>query len=162
MLRKNVKLNGFRQVEVYPLALSEKSGTANLYAHGHGASSFTLGATEEGREHFVTVETVTLDSILDRDGIERVDVIKMDVEGAEELILRGAIRVFGRCRPAVIFETNAEAIANLRLSPRGAWDFLAERGYRFYAMQSDGALHPIEQPESANTIALHPSSCVSS
>lgn len=157
MLRKNVALNGFAQVRVFPLALSEKSGSARLYAHGHGASSFTLGQTEEGRQLSFTIETVTLDAILAQEGILRVDAIKMDVEGAEELILRGARELFERCRPKVIFEINPDAISRLQLSERGAWDFLARRGYRFFSMQDDGALNAIEtRPDSANVVALHP------
>lgn len=157
MLRENIALNAFRQVKVFPLALSEASGTARLYAHGHGSSSFTLGQTEEGQQLSFEITTVTLDAILAQEGVAKVDVIKMDVEGAEELILRGATALFARCRPKVIFEINPEAIAQLRLAERGAWDFLAARGYLFFSMQENGVLTPVEaRPDNANVIALHP------
>jgi FkbM family methyltransferase len=154
MLRRNVALNGFEHVSIFPVALSDKTGTARLYTHGHGASSFTLGTNPE--ETFFTIETATLDSILAREGVNRVDVLKMDVEGAEELILRGATELFSHGQPRVIFEVNPQAAARLELSGRGAWDFLAARGYRFYTMQTDGTLRAIDAPASANTIALHP------
>lgn len=156
MLRRNVALNNFSQVRVLPLALSETTGTARLYAHDHGASSFTLGRTEEGERLSFTIETITLDAALAREGLDSVDVIKMDVEGAEELILRGATALFERCRPKVIFEINPPAIARLNLTESGAWDFLAARGYRFFVMQEDGTLAAAESPSGANVVALHP------
>ena len=55
---------------------------------------------DEGEE----VQTEALDSLLEENGIDRVDVIKVDVEGAEELVLRGATRSLTRYRPVVIFE----------------------------------------------------------
>ena len=157
MLRKNVELNKADHVRVFPLALSETSGTTRLYAHDHGASSFTLGRTEEGERLSFTIEMTTLDAVLAREGIPAVDAIKMDVEGAEELILRGATQLFDRCRPKVIFEINPPAIARLNLSQNGAWDFLAARGYQFFLMQEDGALVPLKTaPDGANVIALPP------
>ncbi|MEP6669626.1 MAG: FkbM family methyltransferase [Chthoniobacter sp.] len=157
MLRNNVALNRFEQVRIFPLALSENCGRARLYAHSHGASSFTLGRTEEDEQLSSVIETVTLDAILARENVREVDVIKMDVEGAEELILRGAPELFERCHPKIIFEINPDAIRRLQLSEQGAWNFLATRGYRFFSMQNDGTLASIEtRPESANVIALHP------
>jgi FkbM family methyltransferase len=156
MLRKNVALNGCDHVRIFPVALAEKSGTARLYAHQHGASSFTLGRIEEGERLSFTIETATLDAILAQEGIEHVDVLKMDVEGAEELILRGAAGLFERCHPRVIFEINRSAIHNLALSESGAWDFLAKRGYGFFLMDDGGMLTPVHVPPAdANVIALH-------
>jgi len=157
MLKRNVALNCFSHVRVFPLALSDTAGIARLYAHDHGASSFTLGRTKEGERLSFTIETITLDAVLAREAIDRVDVIKMDVEGAEELILRGATALFERCRPRVIFEINPPAIARLNLSARGAWDFLATRGYRFFLMEEDGRLTAVDQPPGGgNVVALPP------
>lgn len=155
MLRRNVALNRCGHVRVFPVALAEKAGPARLYAHDHGSSSFSLGRAGAGDLPSVEVETATLDAILRQEGLSHVDVLKMDVEGAEELVLRGALELFRKCRPAVIFEVNPEAIASLGLSARGAWDFLAGRGYRFYAMGDGGELTPIREPApGSNVVAL--------
>ena len=45
------------------------------------------------------VATTTIDSVLNREGIEGVDFIKMDVEGAEEYVLQGAKSLFSKMRP---------------------------------------------------------------
>lgn len=65
------------------------------------------------------VGTVRLDDV-----VPRADFIKMDVEGAEELALRGAAGLLERCRPVVMFEVNHEAARRLGRAPTergGSW-----------------------------------------
>src|SRR5205823_1181478 len=81
----------------------------------------------EGEE----VQTESLDNLLEENGIGRVDVIKIDVEGAEELVLRGATKTLTANRPVVIFEFNPGCAAHLSLSPYGARDLLERLGYEF-------------------------------
>ena len=95
-LRRNAKLNGFEdRLVVNQTALSAASGTLQLDLRAHKVS-------EEGRE---PVRATTLDDYLDRQGIGRVDVMKVDVEGHERAVFAGAISALqaGRIR-AVTFE----------------------------------------------------------
>jgi FkbM family methyltransferase len=158
MLERNVAQNNLGNVTVHRCGLGAEPGKVRLYQHAHGASSATLGCAPGSDTPYVEIEIDTLDAILARCGIEKVDTIKMDVEGAEELILRGASALFARNRPRVLFEINPEAIANLKLQLDGAWSSLAARGYRFYSLHEDGQLSPLEKPPSGggNIIALHP------
>ncbi len=121
-----------------------------------GQVGLPLAGPRRGEHPSFTIETITLDAALAREGLERVDVIKMDGEGAEELILRGATWLFGRCRPKVIFEINPDVIVRLSLGKRSAWDFLAARGYRFFTMLEDGTLIATTNPSGAYVVALHP------
>jgi hypothetical protein len=109
-----------------------------------------LGAPEE-------VETNTLDSVLGSGPSERVDVMKLDVEGAEELIFRGRREILATAHPAIIFEVNPEAATALGLSPRGAWDTLARIGYGIFRVLDGNALIPLRVPPefACNVIALH-------
>jgi FkbM family methyltransferase len=156
MLRQNVALNKLSQVTVLPVALSDSRGIARLYAHVHGASSFSLGHSPGTEPGYEEIQTDTLDSVLQKHGVARVQTIKMDVEGAEELILRGATHLFSRCLPRVLFEINPPAISNLRLSVDGAWQFLATHGYTFSRLSPDGVLHALHAPpgDGGNVVAL--------
>jgi hypothetical protein len=86
----------------------------------------------------------------------RLDLIKMDVEGAEELVLRGAEQTLQRFRPLVAFEMTARGPARLGLEFDGAWRLLERNGYRFYDFVDD-RLVPITSPASANALAVHSS-----
>jgi len=132
-LRQNIALNHFANVRAFQVALTQSVGKAWLY-HGWDPVGNSLGkdplSSDEGEE----VQTESLDNLLEENGIGRVDVIKVDVEGAEELVLRGAIKTLTTSRPVVIFEYNPACAAHFSLSPYGARDFLESLGYEFVVL----------------------------
>jgi len=153
-LKRSASRNGGRQIRLFEIGLSNVSGAAQLYSHPHGASSFSLG-NADGSGSSSTIEVKKLDDVLDAEGVKNVDCIKMDVEGAEELILQGATKLFDRCKPRVIFEINPTAIAALNLKHDGAWRFLEIRGYNFCTIDEEGVITPLKEPPAdGNVIAL--------
>lgn len=75
-------------VELHNVAITGADGPVTLYASGgsDGWASSLHAATQW--QHALEVEGLTLDSALARHGIERVDVLKIDAEGAEYDVLR--------------------------------------------------------------------------
>jgi len=84
-LLNNVKLNGYKNVTIVQCALAETPGKAKLYMKHHGTVSSLVG---DGK--CVDVDLDTLDNVVARMGMARVDLIKIDVEGFELPVLRGA------------------------------------------------------------------------
>jgi FkbM family methyltransferase len=88
-LRRNVELNNLTNVTLVQAAVSGEPGTVTLMASEN--SLFTsLFDRIDGREntgHSEQVEAITLDQILQRNGVERVDFLKVDCEGAEHSIV---------------------------------------------------------------------------
>jgi FkbM family methyltransferase len=157
MLERNIRQNDLANVAVHRCGLGAEAGKVRLYQPPHGASSATLGCAPGSDTPYVEIEIDTLDAVLARGGIEKVDTIKMDVEGAEELILRGASGLFSRHRPKVLFEINPEAIANLNLATDGVWKYLGALGYSFFDLSETGDLTPLHTfpAGGGNVIALH-------
>ena len=148
-------MNHFDQVRLFEVGLADKSTTAPLYKHPHGTSSFSLGKISEDAEASSAITLRRLDDVLAEQGVETVHCLKMDVEGAEELILQGAVKFFEKCKPRVIFEINPPAIEALQLETFGAWHFLEARGYQFYTMDPTGIMTELKsRPPGANVIAL--------
>jgi len=155
VLRQNIKLNGLANVRAYRVALSDRIGLSSLHHHPDssrnslGMREGILGAPEE-------VETNTLDSVFGSGPSERVDVMKLDVEGAEELVFREARGILATSHPAIIFEVNPEAATALGLSPRGAWDILDGMGYGFFRILDRNTRIPLRAPPESvcNVIAL--------
>lgn len=92
---KNLAQNYSDRIEVFDLALSDKNGTSDFYiTHGNiGASSllkpWDIPFASNTPVSKTQVNTITLDSwMLDR-GIDKIDVIWMDVQGAELSVLKG-------------------------------------------------------------------------
>lgn len=154
-LRQSIQLNHFDQVRLFEVGLADKSGTAPLYKHPHGTSSSSLGKISENVKESSSITLRRLDDVLSEQKVEIVHCLKMDVEGAEELILQGAVNLFERCKPRVIFEINPPAIEALNLETFGAWQFLEERDYQFFTMDSNGMMTVlVSRPPGANVIAL--------
>lgn len=107
ILRHHAQINAAGWIEVVENALSERNGeivTASVEPGKHGQASIVSSASAEGRVA-VEVATVTLDTALADAG--RIDVLKMDLEGAEHLALLGARQVLARTG-CVVFESNDE------------------------------------------------------
>jgi len=93
--------------------------------------------------------------LLEENSIDRVDVIKVDVEGAEELVLRGATRTLITYSPVVIFEFNPGCAARLRAFTGRARDFLARAGLRIRrAGRLCNCKKPAQRPTYFNIIAI--------
>jgi FkbM family methyltransferase len=94
----------------------------------------------------VSCEMTTLDSTLA--GVEGVSLLKLDIEGAELLALRGAADLIARERPAIVCEVDAEFLAGFGQEPRDVVEFLGQWGYE--AHRYDGhrrCLEPVAEPE---------------
>ena len=158
VLRQNIEINGLKNVLALPTAVSDKAGRALLYHHSAvGSDALARDSTFDPNSYAQEIETESLDDVLRRTSVKRVDVIKMDVQGAEELALRGANEVIRSMRPAVMFEFHPEGAMSLGLEPDGAWKFLKAHGYSFLNVDQQGtATRLLSPPETiANVVAIH-------
>jgi FkbM family methyltransferase len=155
VLQQNIALNGFKNVLAFPIALTQESGRQLLY-HDLAIGCDTLGRYPPSQVSSEEVATESLDDVLRRAAIDRVDVIKMDVQGAEELVLRGASNTLSSSHPVIIFEVWPEGAALLDLPPNGAWELLESAGYEFCAAAPGGTLSPIKSPPAVgNVVAIY-------
>src|SRR6267143_7173741 len=159
LLQKNITLNSLTNVSAFPVALSAKAGRIRLYHAPCCPSGNSFGHHPSFHGSFETVDTESLDDALHRIPAARVDVIKMDVQGAEELVLRGARKVVASMRPVIIFEIWPEGADLLGLSPFGVWNLLERMGYKFFTVSSASTTTRIESPPTegvyANVLAIH-------
>jgi FkbM family methyltransferase len=155
VLRKTIELNALTNVLACPLALTEKKGKAWLYHHANTGCD-SLGKDDSFTESAEVIATESLDDVLQENSVDQVDIIKVDVQGAEELVLRGASRMLNSRHPIVIFEVYREGAVPLGLSPDGAWEFLDSLGYEFFVVDRCGALSGRESPPvNRNVMAIH-------
>ncbi len=77
-------------------------------------------------------EAITLDQLAQREGIECINFIKLDVDGHEGAVLRGGLNVLRRDHPAIIFELSPYILAEAGDSAENLLTLLRELGYRPY------------------------------
>jgi FkbM family methyltransferase len=161
-LQHNVTRNHLGNVTVVPVAAGSREGTAALQVasdlhSGHN----TLGALIYDDAPAVGVEHVPverLDLAVDRLGISRVDVVKIDVEGAEMQVLEGARRTLAGHRPVLLVEANDQALRAQGTSTDALLAFLRdELGYSILVFSPvTGGVEPMgeDTPPSANIVGV--------
>lgn len=127
-LRSNIELNGMENVTVIPLAVGDAPGSATLsLPRGDNLGMFTLG--EVGSDEAYSVEVDTIDSLLEKQDITSLDLVKMDIEGSEFRALRGARATFERFRPSLLIELNDPALRRCGTSSQAVRELLDGMGY---------------------------------
>jgi FkbM family methyltransferase len=142
ILQKNQQLNGLDRVHAVRRALSDKKGSANLYVNAglkDGLNSLEDPShTDAEVVGQIPVDIVTLDDFIAQKGIPRVDVMKVDVEGAELRVFRGAQEVLAReDAPLILYEGYSWCTAGFHYHPVEIMWFLEERGFELFVL--DGA-----------------------
>lgn len=90
ILRKNVDLNSYSNVRVIEKAVSNRTGSVKLFLSALDNGSHSISdAAARGVAGDVEVGATTLDDLLEEEGWPKVDLVKIDVEGAEMLVLEG-------------------------------------------------------------------------
>lgn len=130
---------GRRQVRVFHGAVSDSNGHADLVVPepgvSHGASLRGIDPGRDGR--VVRVETITLDALAERFGLERIDFIKCDAEGHEHAIFRGAAGVLERDRPGVLVECDRDFVTHTPDPVGDLWRMFQPLGYEGWCVWKD-------------------------
>jgi FkbM family methyltransferase len=132
----NVEKNKYQNVTVIQKVIADRVGHAILY-QSSGTISSSLGNRKENSSFFkgisvkkVASQSTTLDAELE--GLP-VDVIKLDIEGAEPLALRGMNKIIHRDHPLILFaEINPSALCSLGTSPEVLISTLKELAFDVY------------------------------
>lgn len=111
LLRRNVRQNGFANVRLIQAAVDAQAGRRTLYRSGDPAMHTLLPRYADG----VGVAVTTLDLVEREEDLPRVDVLKIDVEGAELRVLQGAAEILKKTRQVILEAEppNLEAIVEL-------------------------------------------------
>lgn len=132
----------FPSVHVHTVALGDAESVATLSVpieRGRLArTSATTRATSTGAGETIRVPVRTLDSF----ELERVNAMKIDVEGAELDVLRGAVRTIERARPLLLIEIEQRHHAG---SIQAVFDWLAELGYEGAFLLPSHGLRPLNE-----------------
>jgi FkbM family methyltransferase len=144
-LARNLELNGLRNVQVFPFALSDTEGPAEINSSFGGSGNATLAPRAEGT-HVETISCVRLDDHPAGRSIDRIDVVKIDVEGAELRALRGMEATLARCgRPPILCEINPSMLRLMGTSAAEVQEEASRMGYAPYRLLPGPSLEPLDR-----------------
>lgn len=146
-LRLHLRLNHCKNVTVHELALGDETSESELYIAEPSYSGFNSLKPPNIRAEVssVRVHVGRLDDWIIQDRIERVEFVKLDVEGGELSVLQGAKQLLQRRpRPVILAE-----VQDIRTLPWGykaqeIIRFLEQISYRWFALTQEGRLYPLD------------------
>jgi FkbM family methyltransferase len=132
-LFKNLKVD-FPSANIFNVALSDASGVIEDFGHDldmPGRSGMKRTPMDAGHNfEKIPIRTETLDSFI----FGPVDMIKIDVEGAELMVLRGARNTIASTKPVIVFEHGLGGADSYGHTPEQVFDLLADCGLRLSTM----------------------------
>lgn len=147
VLKLTARLCGWRNASVINKAVQEDAKPISMVWRDSASNLLTgtthvAGLGDEGGDT-VTVEGVTLDQFRDQIGSPRIAFIKLDIEGFELPVLRGAERLIEECQPLLWCELWAEYTQRYGYTPSDVFDFFTKHHYRtFIVDDANRALVP--------------------
>jgi FkbM family methyltransferase len=158
-LETNVKLNKLTNVVPLNICLSNEVGRVmNFYIDKKllGSSSFHSLRKEAER---VEMTTNTLDALLEDIEIGKIDLLKIDTEGSEAMIFKGAMSTICQSKPIILFEFNQfyeRAVEGLKVGD--SQELLIDMGYKIFDFERYPILKEIDSVRKegfGNFLALH-------
>jgi FkbM family methyltransferase len=123
ILEENLKINDIKNVEMLNVAISNRKGYSFLYGSGGSASIVKTSTNEK-----YTIKLTTLDNICKY--LKSIDLMKIDVEGAEELVLRGGKNTLEKVKK-IVMEVHPNLVKEEKII-----DLLSRRGFKIKRLPS--------------------------
>lgn len=134
-LKKNVELNKIKNLKLVPVAVAEKSGVANFAVRGsfghHGLHGRHVSKTITS----IKVPTINLDKFCAEMSIEKISLLKIDVEGSEIAVLRGFEEFLRDRRVDLIVFEHAPVLHQGVKEQMAVFDFLTEVNYSIHDLK---------------------------
>ena len=150
LLLKNIELNGYSNIRATRKAVSNHAGSTDLFLTALDSgrhSTYRHGLPERGS---IEIETTTIDAFLDSVGAPKIDLVKVDVEGAEKDVLEGMDRLLQQTTGlTLITEFSPTLLQNAAADPLQFLDTLNTRGFTVHCIvgnQGPVELTPEEWP----------------
>jgi len=163
MLNKNICLNNFgTNIEVVHKIASDIDGTQLFAFCKNSEVNHIAYLKKESEEELQQVESVKLDTFASARGLSHVDVIKIDVEGAEYKVLQGFESYLSSGMVGILLiEVNVNSEL-FNVQPADIFSFLGNRGYDIYRFDRCNRLCVMADTESflrqtMNILAVHKS-----
>lgn len=129
-IRRNATANAFQNVRVIEKALANRVGTADLALAAYsGGAVLADVASPPDRSGTIRVELTSVDALIEHEGLRPPTFVKIDVEGAEVVVLEGMEQTALRYRPTILYELDDAEPGPLRRKEADCAQWLHSHGY---------------------------------
>jgi len=134
LLKKNVQINKYDNVVLIQKIVSDKDGIVEFFVSKLDSIGNKLFKSEESADS-IKIESTTLDEYF-KDSKEKIDFVKMDIQGGEGKATLGMKNFLKKNNPKIIQEWWPDALKQNHTNPEDHLKFLQHIGYKFYEIDS--------------------------
>ena len=143
VLKLNVALNKLRNVELLNVGLWDREAKACIgIPRGRVSGENTLAIDVKRSNRVETVKLVRFDTIARGMNIDVVDLVKIDVEGAEYHVIKGFGSYLDRCKH-ILLEVHPQHMVKLGSNPIAMYSYLREMGFQVYLLDERRIVQPL-------------------
>lgn len=135
-LMENISLNAMSNVSIHDVAVSNTVGVLPLFEGPEGHKGISSLRHIDNSAATIEVKTAPLDSL--RETLSTVKLVKIDVEGAEQLVLEGMANILKEDHPYVVIEITDNYLQAFGHGAIGLAIQMTEIGYHMYAIRAEG------------------------
>lgn len=152
-IKKNIELNKNKNIKLIEKCISDQNGSIEFAIPPHGECGWgRISYKELFDNEKILRPTQTLDSFCDEHAISQVDFIKMDIEGFEFHVLRGAEKLLKQKNaPHLCIEMNDHCFKDMGIDIKEIFSFLKDKNYKLYYIDKHHSLRPTDKPVDNNS-----------
>ena len=133
-LKRNIEVSKLNNVIVEGVACGDASGPTFLYLHDDSNSSMSSLSSKNVAGEKVSVQCLGLDTLVEKHALPKVDLIKIDVEGAELGVLRSGKRTIQQQLPTIVMELDPVLLQGFDSKLEDVLSLLSEMNYEVTAL----------------------------
>ncbi len=151
ILQENIKLNNFNHIHTKNIALSNKNEQLNISIDENSKNPGAFNLFEQDGN--TTINCCIGDEEI---GAEKVDFIKIDVEGYESFVIEGLLKTIKRDRPIIVFEFDTHYHVKTGLKENHIFLLLNSLNYSFKRVLNNGpvSILDFDHLQSGNVVAM--------
>lgn len=145
--KKNQQLNQFSKMHLQEVCVADQKGETEFLIPPKEESGWGRMAHRDlfsGEK--IKRPVITLDQFCQEKQMGKVDLMKIDVEGYEYKVLKGAINIIEKDRPRICIELNEPCLLDTGTSGEEIFAFFKQRKYRMHALDPQKGLFAVEAP----------------
>jgi FkbM family methyltransferase len=148
-IHENVQLNQFKNITVFGIGLAASSGKATLTFNPLGRATGSFN--EEIRSNLkrtqkkiceISVDLDTIDNMVEQGLVKKPDFIKVDVEGLEMDVLKGAKNTLHDCEPELFIEVHGANVQHKMSNAKQLLNYLDKYDYSMFHVESSSRIKP--------------------
>lgn len=155
----NITLNNFNQITAVNSCVSDYIGEIELNICEDDAYNSIGNNPMLKIKDTIKTPVITIDEFVKVNKLKSVDVIKIDTEGAEFLVCKGAINTILQFKPMFFFEVNQSVLNGFNHSGGDIFNFFKEMDYMIYNIDTNSTLNPLSTElygiDSDSIVAVH-------